>query len=199
MFSDIQVVVHPVKEPCTLDQLKGHARVALDDTSQDADLNRALVASRMRCEGFTRLSLITQTLDVWYHSWDNPGLIEQLPRGKVQQVLGVFVYDDSSIETEVDSGIYTVMGNTILFATWPPYFRPYYGIRVQIVSGFGDEPEDVPADLTEGILEYATHMFEYRLGEGPETKYQAQASTGGLPPTVYDKWNRWQVRYSGTT
>lgn len=198
MFAKIDIVTPPDVEPVTVAELKEQtgivdSSVPAEVTALNARLALLITAARERCEGFTRRSLITQDIDVWYDTWNGPGVIEDIPRGNIQSITGAFVYDDSGVETEVDSGIYSFAGNTILFSSWPPYFRVRLGIRLRIVSGYGDDPDDVPAILRQGILEYATFLHEYRLGEGPEVKYQAQATTGAIPSGVADKWRRYQI------
>ncbi len=194
MWVDIEVVTPPAFEPVDLVQLKTHANLPLDDTSKDAMLQDKIEAARVRCEKFTRRSLITQTLDIWYDSWDGPGVIEDIPRGKVQEIVEIACYDDGNVPTIVDPTIYTLSKTTLIFATWIPYFRPRRGIRLRILSGYGDYPEDVPAQLREGILQYAAFLYDYRLGEGVDTRYASQDKYGGLPQGVYDKWISEQIK-----
>lgn len=190
MWSDIQVVVPPAVEPVTVEELRSHARIAVND--YDDILNQAIVAARERCEGFCRRSLIDQTLDIWYDSFEM-GVIENIPRGPVRSLLGIYTYDYGSIETVVSDEIYRIHGNTIIFSDWVPLIRPRLGLKLQIVSGFGDDPEDVPMSIRMGILEYATHLFEHPAGEGAEIRYVVQANSGALPESVRDKWRRYQI------
>lgn len=190
MFVDIQIVTPPVEEPVTL--ADGIAQLRSIQEGQEARLQEKLIASRQRCEKFTRRSLITQDLDVWYDTWDGPGVIEHLPRGTVQSVLEVATYDDFNTVTVIDPATYNLIGTTLILP-WL-YFRPQRGIRVRIRSGYGD-PEDVPALLKEGILEYAAFLYENRVGEGPEAKYSAMTATNGLPQGVYDKWKSERIEY----
>lgn len=199
MFRSIDIVTPPIIEPVTIEELKHHARIDDPDDNDelvklDAQLTRLITTARQRGEKFTRRSFNTQTIDVWFDSWDGPGVIEDLPRGKVQEITGIYVYDNGGVETTVDVGIYALGGTTIIFNTWPPYFRPRLGIRVQIISGYGDDPEDVPELIREGILEYAAFLYENRLGEAPASKYEAEAKASGLLPSgVADKWRQFRI------
>lgn len=195
MFVKIDVVVPPVEEPVTLEELKRNLRVPDANDSvflTDEDLQRKLIAARKRCEKFTRRSLISQTLDVWYNSSDGVGYLV-LPRGKVQSVVAVTTYDIDNVATVADADIYDLVGHDLIFRDWLPYFRDHLGLKVRIVSGYGDYPEDVPEDLREGILEYATFLCDNPGGEGPEIKYQAQVTGASLPSGVLDKWKPYQL------
>lgn len=195
-FVDIQVVQEPLEEPVTLEEVKRNLRIDEVNTNlylTDEDIQRKAIAARKRCEKFTRRSLISQNLDVWYdkHMW--AGYFE-LPRGPVQAVVSIKTYDDYNVETLVDSGTYDLIGGMeLLMREWLPYYRPSRGIVIRIRSGYGDYPENVPADLREGIIEYATYLCDNPAGEGPEIKYQAQVTGVGLPPGVMDKWKPYRL------
>jgi uncharacterized phiE125 gp8 family phage protein len=195
LFDHIEVVTPPIEEPCTLAELKLQARVSIDD--DDSILDRHLVTARERCERFTRRSLLTQTLDVYYTQTDGIMYLE-LPRGKVQSIVRVSMFDDAGIATIQESSIYVLQQSYLVFNTFPSYFRLSTswllpGIVVRIVSGYGDDPEDVPSPLRDGILEYATHLYDHPAGEGPDAQYAAQATSELLPSGVRDKWKPYQI------
>jgi uncharacterized phiE125 gp8 family phage protein len=194
----IDIVTPPAEEPVTLAELKAHAKI--DDPADsgalsalNASLNSAIVTARERAETYMRRSLITQTLDVWYSSWDGVGYIE-LPRGPAQSITSITVYDDANDLTVVDPMIYSFQASDVLFSDWLPYSRSRFGIKVRIVSGYGDA-DDVPALIKRGILEYATHIFENPAGEMPEIKYEveAKAGLGSMPAGVVDKWRPFRL------
>lgn len=193
MFVDIQVVEPqtPRELPVTIEEGRAQGRIP-DTVTDNALLQSKLEAATEKCEKFTRRTLVTQTLDVWFDSWDSPGVIENLPRGKVQSIVEIATYPDlSNTPVIVPPSLYTLYGNALVFSDWL-WFRQRMGIRVRLVSGYGD-PDDVPELLKVGILEYAVHLYENRLGEAPEVKYQAMVSTGGLPAGVYDKWRSFRI------
>jgi hypothetical protein len=80
---------------------------------------------------------------------------------------------------------------------WLPYFRPKKGIKITLKVGYGEAPESVPGPLRTGILEYATMLYEHRMGEPYEAEYAGAATTaevaGVIPPTVYDLWRPYQI------
>ena len=201
MFVEIAVVTPPAQLPVDISELKAQARLTdPTDANELAALNelltRVIGAAVERCEGFTRRSLITQTIDVWYDEMDGVGVIEHLPRSPIQEVVGVFAYDDSGVELTQSTEIYSLAGTTLVFNTWPDYFRKRRGIKIRLKNGFGDDPEDVPPLIRQGILEYAAFLYEHREGEASDSAFASQIQrTGGLPQGVYEKWQRWQERY----
>ena len=202
MFAEIIVVAPPLQEPVTVDELKSHARIVdppdpAEIAKQDALLQSQITAARERCEGFTRRALIEQTIDVWYDSWDGPGVVEDLPRPPVIEVVSIICYDNGNQPTVANDAIYTLAGRSIIFMDWLPYFRPVKGIKIILKVGYGPDPEDVPTALRSGILEYATMLYEHRMGEPYEAEYAGAASAaeaaGVIPPTVYDLWRPYQI------
>jgi uncharacterized phiE125 gp8 family phage protein len=202
MFSDIRLVVPPAVEPITIDDLKFHARIVEPDDpdvklKNDALLTRDIVSSRLRCEAFTRRSLMTQTLAIWYDCWDGIGIIEKLPRQPIQEILSITVYDASGAASVIDPLNYRTNRVSITLNVWPSYAYSTTGIEVMVKAGYGDDPEDVPEILRLGMLEYAAMLYEQRLGEGMTMRYEALAAAGGsaIPSTVADKWGTLQLRY----
>lgn len=200
MFERIDVATPPAVEPVTTDELKVQGRI--DDppadvlTAHNALLERLIKAARLRGESFTRRSFITQTLDVWFSRQDGLGVFD-LPRGNVQSIEEIGVYDDYGVQAVIETDIYSLGNNLALFSSWLPYYRAVAGIRIRIVSGYGDAAEDVPENLRQGILAYAVHLFENRAGEAPDLKYQAQATgAAGLPLTVIGLWEPYQIIYT---
>lgn len=199
MFEHIEVVTPPDIEPVTLAELKTHARIvdpvdAGELAKQDALLNTLITASREAGEQFTRRSLITQTIDVWYSNFNTLSYLE-LPRGKVQSIEGLWTYDYYGVESEVDDTTYLLNDvELVLTALTLPIsgYRPRRGIKVRIVSGYGDNEVDVPAAIRQGILEYAAWMYDHRGGES-EAKFVAQVSGGSLPDGVRGKWKTFQL------
>lgn len=197
MFRKIDVVVPPQEEPVDLAEALAQVRGVLE--GDDGIFQAKLIAARERCEGFTRRSLITQTLDVWYDDPSGIGYFE-LPRGKVQQVVSVETIDLYGLSTTLEPDLYTVSGTLLTYGVsgWVTAYRPSFGIKIRIVSGYGNA-EDVPEALKQGILEYTAFTYENRLGEPPNVKFAASitsgGTTGGLPVGVYEKWQPYQVRY----
>lgn len=201
MFDLVEVVVSPTEEPVTIEDLKTQARIVdhpdeNEQAKQDAMLQDAIVTAREQGELFTRRSFMTQTLDIWYSDWDAIGLFE-LPRGPIQSITGIFMYDGTTsspiVYETVDTAIYGLIGDDVVVQDWLPAHRTRRGIRIRAVAGYGDDPEDVPASIRQGILEYAAWLYEHRMGES-DAKYEVQAKTGAIPEGVRSKWLRYQKK-----
>lgn len=190
MFDLIDVVTPPLDEPVTLAQAKAQGR---DIPAEDDEVyQQKLISARERGEHFTRRSFCTQTLDVWYSNPSGVGYFE-LPRGKVQSIVAVYVYDVYGVEYQIDPAMYTLLRSDLVLNDWLTDYRPRFGIKIRLISGYGD-PEDVPVSIKEGILEYAYFSYEHREGEATDAHYEVQAKgSAGLPQGVYDKWKTYQL------
>jgi hypothetical protein len=131
---------------------------------------------------------MTQTLKGY---WDTDRLSCDttivLPRGRVQSVTTVSGASGSPV---LDPAAYQVTGAVITMqsAAWTP-------MSVIWVSGYGDNPEDVPDNVREGILEYATVLYSDRPGQR-ETRFASSSATK-LPPGIADLWRGEQIEIGG--
>lgn len=186
-FVALEVTDPPVKLPVTEGQFVDHARINGITVDRQPDLiNRELTAATRRAEKFLRRSLITQTVRGLFVgercATCAASRVLVLPRGRVQSVVSVV-----SGGATIPATDYAVVFNTITFAA--PLWR--YDATVEWVSGYGDDEDDVPDTVKEGILEYATVLYCDRLGARP-AKYAADAG-GGLPRGIRDIWRSEQI------
>src|SRR4029079_6611383 len=188
-FLQIDTVTAPAKIPVTPEEFIDHARLnGLTVDRQPELIDRELRSATMRAEQFTRRSLITQTLEALYVPDGLTcacTLVLVLPRGKVQAVNRI-----SSGGALVDPASYTLVFNSIKLQSALPA-----SAVVEFVSGYGDEPTDVPDGIKEGILEYATVLYESRSG-GRDQKYASMAQQG-VPDGVRDLWRPFQIEIGG--
>lgn len=190
MFEHIDIVVPPEDEPVTLAQAHAQGRDVPEE--DDELLQNLLIAGRERGEAFCRRSFCLQTLDVWYNDPDGVGFFE-LPRGRVNEIIGIYTYGSYGAETVFDPFLFSLSQTDVVLVDWPRNYRSRRGIKIRIVSGYGG-PEDVPAPIKAGILEYAYFMYEHRAGEGPDAKFVVQTQGGaGLPQGVHDLWKPYQI------
>jgi uncharacterized phiE125 gp8 family phage protein len=185
-FDNYIVVVPPVGLPVTPEEYINHARLNGATVQKQPELiDRKLKAATQRCEKFCRLSLLSQTIKATFVTDPAAGAEAGamiLPRGNVQTVDSVTDADGNV----VPAGGYTLEGDVVTLET-PLADRA----SVVYVSGFGDDATAVPDALIEGILEYATTLYEARAGER-ESKYMAGAGHG-LPEGVRDLWRPFQI------
>ncbi len=182
-FHDYIVVVPPVGLPVTAEEYINHARLNGQTVQKQPELiDRKLKAATQRCEKFCRLSLLSQTIKATFVSV--PGGADYgamiLPRGNIQTVDSVTDADGNVVPYTLDGDVVTLSAPLSTESA-----------SVVYVSGFGDDPTSVPDTLIEGILEYATTLYEARAGER-EAKYMAGAGHG-LPEGVRDLWRPYQI------
>jgi len=188
-FLQIEVVTPPATIPVTSDQFVDHARLnGLTVDRQPELIDRELAAATRRGEQYCRRSFLTQTLNALYVPDDLTcacTLMLILPRGKVQKVTSI-----TAGGAVVDPAGYTLEWNVIKLSA------PLAGAAsVLFDSGYGDDPADVPDGIKEGILEYATVLYESRSG-GRDQKYAASGSQQ-LPDGIRDLWRPFQIEISG--
>ena len=188
-FLDIEVITAPAELPVTVEQFVDHGRLNGLTVDRQPDLiERELQAATRRGEQYCRRSFLTQTLNALYvpDGLDcRCTLLLKLPRGKVQKVNAI-----KSGGAEIDPAGYELEWNTIKLASPLPG-----AAQVEFISGYGDDPDTVPDGIREGILEYATVLYESRSGERDQ-KYAAM-SNQGLPDGVRDLWRPFQIEVSG--
>jgi hypothetical protein len=188
-FLSLQVVTPPVELPITKDEFIDQARLnGITLGTQPGLIDREMEAATERGQQFCRRSFITQTLVAifvpdYLNRASAPLLV--LPRGVVQQV------EEVASGGDVITG-YTLTWNVITLNV--PIFAP---VTVRWVSGYGDARDDVPALIREGILQYATTLYESRAGERPPENRNSNAAKNGLPDGVYDCWRPYQIELSG--
>ena len=188
-FINVEVVTPPVGEVVTVQEYVDHARLnGLTVDRQPALIQRQLDAATARAERYLRRSLLTQTLCAYYLLDGKDcrcALAMVLPRGKVQSVTRIETADGAAVTTG-----YRVEWNTIILDA--PVTQ---ATSVMYVSGYGDDAAAVPAPIREGILQYATTLYEDRPG-AREAKYQAAADRT-IPAGVLDLWRPYQIEVSG--
>ena len=187
---EISTVTAPAGLPVTVEQFIDHGRLnGLTIDRQPELIERELTAATERGEAFCRRSFMPRRLRALYgldqDAWRS--LYLYLPRGHVQQV-----YNVSNFDGPLDAATYTVH---LEWAGVVLGFSPYEPLTIEWESGFADAAS-VPASIREGILEYATVLYEDRPGVR-SARYAAEAGRGGLPMGVRDLWRPWQIELSG--
>ena len=187
-FLQIDVVSEPATTPVTVEEFTNHARLnGLTVDRQPELIERELKAATKRGEQYCRRSFLTQTLRALFvPNGDDAAGVLVLPRGKVQAVTSI----ESPAGAVIDPATYTLEWNTVKLTS------PLSGAATVVYdSGYGDDADDVPAGIKEGILEYATLLYENR-GGGRDQKYAAMAGQG-VPDGVRDLWRPFQIELGG--
>ena len=155
----------PALEPVSLADAKHFLRVEHDD---DDDVVAALIAAaRVHVEAQTRRALIEQTWRLVRDVWPASGRLPVLPT-PLKEVTAIRVFDADGMPhlLDVDDfAIDTVSAPAVIaYARGAPHApgRLTAGIEIDIVAGYGDAAEDVPAPLRLAIRMLVAHWYENR-------------------------------------
>jgi uncharacterized phiE125 gp8 family phage protein len=155
----------PAVEPVTLAEAKLFLRVEHDD---DDDLIAALVAgSRIHVEAQTRRALIAQIWRLTRDAWPESGRLFVLPVPLVS-LLAARIYKDNTTSQELDLSVFTVdQAPAPALLAFPPSALPApgraaAGIEIDVTTGYGAAPENVPQPLRQAIRLLTAHWYENR-------------------------------------
>ena len=183
---DVQVVAPSAVAIITVEEFTDHARLNGITVGAQPDLvAREIAAATSRAEQYLRRSLLEQTLKALFTpvASDPLPLLLVLPRGPVKSVTSV-----SSGGAAV--GFQTAWNFVTLAAPLDQAAEVLY-----VSAGFGVDATNVPQPVREGILEYATTLYEDRTG-AREAKHEANAGRV-IPAGVQDLWRPYQIELSG--
>ena len=156
------LITAPTLEPLRIQETKDHLRV--DTTDDDAIIDMHLERARVNVERYLRRALITQTWDVKYN-WFSEEMIVPLP--PLQSVTNIKYIDGAGVEQTLSTDVYDV--DTVCEPgrirraygqSWPSVRCQAYPITVRIVAGYGDNPEDVPSDIRQGMLLEIERLYD---------------------------------------
>jgi uncharacterized phiE125 gp8 family phage protein len=155
----------PALEPVTLADAKQFLRIAHDD--DDDVIGSLIAAARVHVEAKTRRAMITQVWRLTRDVWPAAGLLPILPV-PLRQVTAIGVYRDDGMLQMLDLDAFhinTVSAPAILAfdrGALPAPGRITGGIEIDIETGYGEEPGDVPAPLRQAIRLLVAHWYENR-------------------------------------
>jgi uncharacterized phiE125 gp8 family phage protein len=144
-----------------LSDVMAHLRMT-NSQGQDICLTSLVTVATSYAENVMGCSLLTRTVTATYfaceHLW--------LPRGPVQSITSVSVNQTPAVEA-VDPSAYSLeqYGTAPMLRYNNGHRMPYAAPATMTVvyqAGYGDEPSDVPADITQAILCMVGLMFENR-------------------------------------
>jgi hypothetical protein len=115
----------PSLESITLEELKLHLKIEIDQTNEDEYLKDLIKVAREYAEYLTQRKLLTQTWDYYLDEWSEKDFVK-LPFGNLQSLISLAVADSSCVETNgiynliftganktPATGIYTIVSNVI--------------------------------------------------------------------------------------
>ena len=160
--------VAPVVEPISLDEVKRHVRIDIDETDHDDYLQDLITVARDQVEMITWRRLVTQTWYAYLQGWPRGKYIE-LPFGSLQSVTAVKYTDVDGDESTWDNTEYIVgtdyQKGRITLAdgyTWPSEtLYPSNPIEAEFVCGYG-LAVSVPPQIKHAIKMIISELFENR-------------------------------------
>ena len=165
----LTLVIPPEVDPVTLDEVKMHARIDLDDEDDLlGDVIRAATARLDGRDGLLGRCLISQT---WRYTL--PGFLPsiQIPLPPVRSVETVSYVDVDGLTCVLAPGDYTLYG---MDDSQPAVLMPAYGkswpttraipeaVGITFSAGYGDAPSDVPEPIRAAIRMHVAHLYESR-------------------------------------
>jgi uncharacterized phiE125 gp8 family phage protein len=160
----------PADLAVTLETFKADRRI--DYTEEDDLLELKLRAAIDAIEGPSGVGivLITQkwrlSLDAFPHCW--PRYIT-VPLGPVQSIDSITYTDDAGAPQTLAADRYAfdldaspLRIDPVRSTTWPVIHCRPGAVKIEFTAGFGDTPDDVPADLRAAVLLTAGHWNENR-------------------------------------
>jgi uncharacterized phiE125 gp8 family phage protein len=161
---------------------------------EDATINMMIDAAQSKIEKATDRLLITRSCKFTADAFGNAVAIPLRPISASGVVVKYF--DPTGAEQTLDSGQYWLVDRLekprIVPApglSFPATWELPGGVSVEFSAGYGDDPEDIPADLRIAVLKTVRDMWSFR-GD------MATAKVIGLPTGVQeivDDYRRWVV------
>jgi hypothetical protein len=185
-----ELITPPAKTLVSLDEAKVHLRV--DGTAEDADITKKLATAQRSVEKEARRVFLTQTWlfkrDNGFYDNEGNGPVIEFSKSPLQAVnyvkylgLNEFLdpfydtaYDDTTklhtlsptiyqVKTAGETGLISPTTNNI----WPyvklPILAPVFDtVQIELVAGYGDDPEDVPDNFHSAALLMLGHLYENR-------------------------------------
>lgn len=152
----------PAVEPVSLAEAKAWLKV---ETGEEDGLIATLVAAaRLHIEGVTGRALIMQSWRKLLDDWPADGTI-RLPVTPLAALTAITAYDPDGADHAIGLAQITMDGEALRLppvVDGAPALRARQGIEIDYVAGFGDAPDDVPADLRQALLVLVAHWYENR-------------------------------------
>ncbi|MDX2259413.1 MAG: head-tail connector protein [Hyphomicrobiaceae bacterium] len=155
----------PAVEPVSLAQVKAHLR--LDGDSEDLLVASLILTSRLHIEAALGLALVSQQWRLVLHDWPRGGEV-RLPLRPIADVSEIRVKDAAGVPAVLAPASYVadLAGNAPRIvsagAALPRPGRIAAGIKIDLMAGYGPEPDDVPAPIRHALLLLVAHWYEHR-------------------------------------
>ena len=149
----LKQITAPAIEPITLADIKTRVNMDEDITEKDADIELLLIpAARAQAESRTGRAMMTQTLQLTLFCFPYGAI--SLPKPQLQSVDWIKYLDVDGVQQTLATSDYLVINDELYGYVVPAYGKSWpvaryqaNSITIQYIAGYGDAPEQVPADL----------------------------------------------------
>lgn len=162
------VIEAPSVEPITLQEAKNHLNELLAD--YDDTISALIKAARVAAENYTGRALITQTLGLAIDVFSKQ---IEIPKPPLQQVNSITYIDESGQPQILSPSVYVVdtkstPGRVVFNSgqSWPATLSIPSAIVIEYVSGYGDNPGDVPESIRQGMKLYLSKYYDLDQRDG---------------------------------
>ena len=161
----LQLRAGPAQEPVSLLEAKNFMR--LDSSQDDVLVSTLITAARIHIETTIGKVLVTESWSYFLDKWPKSKVI-YFPLDPIQTIEEIRFHttDDTFIVLSSDEYSTDFVSNhpRLLFNGTKPAgsSQKLNQLEIRFLAGYGDTPEDVPADLKQALLMLAAHWFEQR-------------------------------------
>ena len=160
------VTAAPTTLPLTVNEVKEHLRLDLDDKTQDALLKILIKTATGYAEKYTKIDFITRTYETLRDSFIDSLEISRTP---VQSGSKVEQLQDGSFVTVSTDIYFATNSNTFSHLalkenqTWPTdEDLQEQSVKITFKSGYGNTLSSVPDALREAMMQHIAAMYENR-------------------------------------
>jgi uncharacterized phiE125 gp8 family phage protein len=163
--------------------LKNHLRMGT--TFSETDLQDPLLEAYLRAaistiENALGIALIARNYSWHLTAWRD-GKTQGLPLRPINSIVSITKYDKQGTSSLIDSSLYSLkkdMQSSQIISTlaFLPTVDAHGSVEIIFEAGFGNDWEDLPADLAQAVILLAAHFYEFRTG--------ALMPNGTLPMSV---------------
>lgn len=156
--------------PVSLDEIKAHLRIEIDDEDDLLLIYLAAAVSRLDGpNGLTGHALMTQKWEQSFSGFPSSGSRIRLDVGPVQSVESIDYYDENGDPQTIDPAGYAVFmdddGSFVQLlngSTWPKTSTRNDAVTITYLAGLSDTGDDLPAEIKQAILLLVGHFYENR-------------------------------------
>lgn len=160
----LKPITAPQAEPLRLGMVKKHRVIMTDD--DDALLTLYIESARRYAENYTERAFIVQQWEL--HLSEFSDRID-IPLPPLQSVDSVAYLDENGDRQILATSVYqTVSDNNSAYIclahdqSWPAVRAEPGSVIVTFTAGYGEKPEDVPANIRTAMLLMVGHQYENR-------------------------------------